>query len=366
MSLAYFDTAMGFAAVMLMLSMLVTILVQMVETALNLRGKNLLWGVQRLIEKVIPAYVEHARTIADKVLTNNALSHTLGRYAVAIRPEELLLVLKEFSESAPKDDDQLGKRLKAAATDVINKANAAGSDVKGWFNTIMDRTTERFVIHTRLVTALFAFGLAFALHIDTPYIVAQLSSKPEVRTAVVNAALKDAVPHYEEMQKTDPLPVEAMRALARSNPAEAAKLEGAAGLKTRAEGRNWIETKVPDAATQKKLLGDYEAQFDELGKKRIQDLHADYDKVRGWVEASQLELGPDTARYCDPKRTDSVWSILGCGPTGITPKHVLGMLVTALFLSLGAPFWFNLLRNMSNLRPILAGKVEKDQAGPPS
>ena len=39
------------------------------------------------------------------------------------------------------------------------------------------------------------------------------------------------------------------------------------------------------------------------------------------------------------------------------------MFVTALFLSLGAPFWFNALRNMSNLRPIIAGKVEKDKEG---
>ena len=79
MSLAYFDTALGFASVMLMLSMLVTILVQMVCGTFNLRGKNLRWGVQRLIEKVIPDYAGHAKEIADKVLTHNALSHTLGR-----------------------------------------------------------------------------------------------------------------------------------------------------------------------------------------------------------------------------------------------------------------------------------------------
>jgi hypothetical protein len=32
--------------------------------------------------------------------------------------------------------------------------------------------------------------------------------------------------------------------------------------------------------------------------------------------------------------------------------------MTALFLSLGAPFWFNMLRKMSDLRPIVARKVE--------
>lgn len=363
MSLAYFDTALGFASVMLMLSMLVTILVQMVGATFNLRGKNLHWGVQRLIEKIIPDYAEQAKAIADKVLTHNALSYTLGRYAVAIRPQELALVLKEFAESSPAEGDVLGKTLKAAATVVTEKAKAAESNVLAWFNTIMDRTTERFVMHTRAVTAVFAFGIAFALHIDTMHIVGQLSSKPEVRAAVVNSALKNAVPQYEEMQKTVPLPVEAIHALAENNQAASATLQAAAGPRTRAEGRAWIEKNFPDPAMKARLLGEYEQVFDKLGQKRVQDLQADYEKVHGWVEASQLELGPSTATYCEPKKNGFVWPFSSCGPVGVGTKHFLGMLVTALFLSLGAPFWFNMLRNMSNLRPILAGKVDKDKMG---
>jgi hypothetical protein len=88
----------------------------------------------------------------------------------------------------------------------------------------------------------------------------------------------------------------------------------------------------------------------------MQDLHDDFDKVRGWVENSQLELGP-SAEYCAFNGILD-WS---CDFKGVTAWHLLGMFVTALFLSLGAPFWFNALRNISNLRPILAGKVEKDK-----
>ncbi|MEO8133379.1 MAG: hypothetical protein ABI831_05340 [Betaproteobacteria bacterium] len=51
----------------------------------------------------------------------------------------------------------------------------------------------------------------------------------------------------------------------------------------------------------KTLRNQYEALFDELGKQGVQDLQADYEKVRGWVEASQLELGPDSATYCGGK-----------------------------------------------------------------
>jgi len=40
--------------------------------------------------------------------------------------------------------------------------------------------------------------------------------------------------------------------------------------------------------------------------------------------------------------------------------HWLGILASASFLSLGAPFWFNLLKRLSNLRPILAQRQERE------
>jgi hypothetical protein len=43
-------------------------------------------------------------------------------------------------------------------------------------------------------------------------------------------------------------------------------------------------------------------------------------------------------------------------------RHLLGTLVSVLFLSLGAPFWFNALRQMSNLKPAISGKVGGPQA----
>ena len=38
-------------------------------------------------------------------------------------------------------------------------------------------------------------------------------------------------------------------------------------------------------------------------------------------------------------------------------RHLGGTFVSVLLLSLGAPFWFNMLRQLSNLKPAIAGKV---------
>jgi hypothetical protein len=42
--------------------------------------------------------------------------------------------------------------------------------------------------------------------------------------------------------------------------------------------------------------------------------------------------------------------------------HLWGILASALLLSLGAPFWFNMLKTLSNLRPVLANKEQQETA----
>jgi len=47
-------------------------------------------------------------------------------------------------------------------------------------------------------------------------------------------------------------------------------------------------------------------------------------------------------------------------------RHLLGVMITAGLLALGAPFWFNLLKNLMNLRPAVASLVEKRPQSTPA
>jgi hypothetical protein len=40
---------------------------------------------------------------------------------------------------------------------------------------------------------------------------------------------------------------------------------------------------------------------------------------------------------------------------------ILGLLITGLFLSLGAPFWYNALKTLSSLRPLVATKQDQEK-----
>jgi hypothetical protein len=47
-------------------------------------------------------------------------------------------------------------------------------------------------------------------------------------------------------------------------------------------------------------------------------------------------------------------------------NHLFGLMLTAGLLTLGAPFWFNLLKNLMSLRPALANLVEKRPTSAPA
>ena len=49
MTLEYVDTILAFIVVMLLLSLLITVRVQLVVSFLNLRGGSLLWGVEQIL-----------------------------------------------------------------------------------------------------------------------------------------------------------------------------------------------------------------------------------------------------------------------------------------------------------------------------
>jgi len=54
------DTLIAFAVVMLGVSLIITILTQIISTFLGLRGSNLLWGIQTLFERLAPAWTQQA------------------------------------------------------------------------------------------------------------------------------------------------------------------------------------------------------------------------------------------------------------------------------------------------------------------
>src|SRR5262249_35686140 len=119
----------------------------------------------------------------------------------------------------------------------------------------------------------------------------------------------------------------------------------------------WIEDHMKDDPKKDSVVQDFQLKVDTGLKGDAQALLLDHAaSIRGTLDFSGFKLIPD------PYHPADFWpgSRVGPLPTGWDywwpPKnlHFWGILFSAGLLSLGAPFWFNMLKSLSSLRPIVA------------
>jgi hypothetical protein len=99
------------------------------------------------------------------------------------------------------------------------------------------------------------------------------------------------------------------------------------------EAEDWLRKNVKVESLKEKLIGKYR------------------DLVLAQLSAQKDKIEQDLAKAGFPIRVVMPWEKFK--ELYMWP-NILGILVTAGLLSLGAPFWFNILRSLSNLRPLLA------------
>jgi hypothetical protein len=146
------DTLIAFSLIFTVVSLLITIVVQMISTACNLRGRNLSWALAETFEAIEPTLAAKAKakgkTLADHVLEDPLIAdkQIFGKVmrATALRPHELFDVLhriatgKKTGVDANIQKDVLG--LFVALGVSVDDLKKAGETVKNVQNTVADMT----------------------------------------------------------------------------------------------------------------------------------------------------------------------------------------------------------------------------------
>lgn len=376
MTLAYFDMVFAFAVVMLLLSLFITVLVQLAISLLNLRGRSLLWGIEQIINSY-PGLRGQARTLAEKILKHESISPR-GRLAKAIGSDELKSILKEIYSELERSKNENDRTVLAAIKDVIpasmvsdekkqylegfvkqfealfpqemekvnsavrifeEKASGLLLNIDTWFDTVMRRTTEHFLLRTRFWTVLFAAVLTLIFNVDSLKLLKDISANSGLRESLISSADR-TLEKAEEVLYAEPIASSALKSVKDRHPQE---LPGdlPADLVSVADGEDWIEKNVK-AEDQKKVLEDYRDAYDELAGQRLSTVLKQARELKVDLEQARLAIVP----------ADWLWNDWrGWG-------HLIGLLMTIAFLSLGAPFWFSALKGLSALRPIIGGKID--------
>jgi len=119
------------------------------------------------------------------------------------------------------------------------------------------------------------------------------------------------------------------------------------------------------------LLADYDALQKEGTTEFLQKKKETVDRLRDTLAEAGFDLVPDP--FWGRWKAEELPEWTNCSVFRFIPKyffhvswHFVGILATAGLLALGAPFWFNLLKNLMSLRPALATLVEKRPTSAPA
>jgi hypothetical protein len=489
--LSTLDTVIAFAVIMTVLSLLITILVQMASAAFSLRGKNLANALSLTFQTIDPKIGEQAHSLAAQILRDPIFSDSIWRnksrltigpraqllidaerklkealqeaaktpgdasneavakakaalatakngvqiptvqpnrkkqwsfwslpwgggtqLGSAIRPGEVYRVLHELNDmgeieaafhdippelvkhaasliSALRKQDQpateslMKLRLIAKVSEflpmeqrqaVVNSLGNFGATVERattqaydrfqrWFGSAQDRAQQWFQMHIRIVTIVFAILTAFLLQLDTIDIFRTLRDRP----GLVEMLVKSAPGFVEQGGKIlDPSDTVAYRAyllwLEKHPLFELKPLPPDGTAESYHDALEaLLKEKAPDEATA--WLAEYDGLQDDGAKQFLKSRQEMAATLKDDLAKTGFDLVPASflGRWDDPQRASDLYSRLG----QFWP-HLLGVLITAGFLTLGPPFWFNLLKNLMSLRPAVAGLIEKRPTSAPA
>jgi hypothetical protein len=371
---AALDVAIGLIFVYLLVSLFVTALNEYVSSFLNKRSEYLLQRVQSLLggdgseEKtgawssemcavwnhpLINALKSHSSTedhcTKRGALLKNAPSYIPGKtFAVALtetlKPSDQMHV--SFAEmktavAGIENNDALKNALLPMLDEAEGKLDVFQQNVATWFDRAMDRTSGTYKRWIHRLTFWAGFTVALAFNINSLQLIDNLWRDPVARAGLVAQASKTAQGASDAR--------EAQARLIAPRPASVSDAEPAT---TVAE-----EPPASDAAAAEPAP---ECACDGQG---AAELAQDLPLPIGWSQDGFCGLVHQPLSAVPPsKRPTSVCATPYRSGWSATVKiflTLLGVAITGLAVSLGAPFWFGTLQSVTNIR---ATGVKPDRA----
>ena len=422
--LVYLDTIIAFVIVMLGFSLLITLLNQTISAFFGLRGANLFWGIATMLRTLDPQFNEQvSQAIAHRILLNPVISDSIfarwrerngpigwflrrWKLASSVGPEAFIRSLREAGDDLTKGDPNVSQAIKDLIVQVDpevqrklqnitsafknlqpepgfqvqiddylkslgNSAQQSVGRLEAWFNVAMNRVSQRFTMHMRICTVVFAIVLAFGIHLDTFELANKLLGSPELRSQAVaqsSAMLAEAQAILGEQSSGKPFSTgnatsspevlkTAMQQLIANNIAKdtempAGKADSLPQFNSTAEAEKWLNDNlnpnVP-APRRQELSAIY-------GRNVITGLKQKATDVASILSKTGLDLVPG-------QRT---WATFKQNPFAFffhfdNMRNFIGVLLTACLLAMGAPFWYNALKTLTSLRPQVATKQDQQR-----
>jgi hypothetical protein len=302
----------------------------------------------------------------------NLLACLQARDQPAQESEDKLELIKKVADIFVTEQQQKAvlESLANFGATVERATTAAYDRFQRWFGSAQDRAEQWFQTHVRVVTIVCSICTAFVLQLDTSEIYRQLRANPvlvqglgKAASSVIEEGSKifdpnNAPAHQAYLQWAEKHPEQALSVF----PASRTPDEYRQALNAQLTANN-VQSEEAQA-----LLEEYDVLCTSAAKKFEESSRERVERLKKTADEAGFDLVPVDflGRWDQPaERKLHGWPRLQ-RQMGHTFGHLFGILATAGLLALGAPFWFNLLKNLMSLRPALATLIEKRPTSAPA
>ena len=376
--LTHLDALVSLCVVLLLGSLLVTVVTQIVISVFNLRGRNLFWGLNRLLHELQPGVKDEIDEIVHKLLTFPLIAKAKNRYATVIRVEELSKLLLKFSEYPQKyklsesatewithftkiDEEKLAEqigllpdnledtlqknllKIYRAISRQLQQSREKLIDLEDWFDKISDRMSERFSLHSKIISISASLIVAFSMQLNSIDLIQNIYADADLRARLVSSTDIFLEKGEQLLAQRSTFNI-AMDSLSVQH--KEFQLPSAPAFTSRIAATSWLRQSAPPDVNIDSLTEIYNQLLDKVTVVYMGQLGQEALALRDQLNNLGLKMLDEHYSW-----DLNSWPI----------RKYFGIVISVVLLSLGAPFWFNALKNLANLRSKIVQKEEMER-----
>lgn len=327
----------GFSLVMLLLSLIVTSLSQTTQHYLRLRGHNLRNGLAHIIKERLKYNKKESFEYSDKVLTSFEADPIYGKSVYSTTPFATLL--------GPKISWIENDNLKKGLADAFKNKEVDIESIISDFNRGEKALSKRFSNMMNIVNFIYAIIIAFVFQVSATQLLISLSEDEERREQLVSFAESHKEELKTEVDKSSsniPDYSQAVQRLSKEYPDISNMLKG---LNLKTEYFTDLSEELADKIEYHEDLENIIFKFENYLEDDIQKL------IDNKIESAKNHTGSLAALDITPFRDNNFYK---------EPKNIIGALMSAILIMLGAPFWYNSMSTILGLRDVMKPKEQQN------
>jgi len=236
------------------------------------------------------------------------------------------------------------------------------------FQTVEDRAAQWFTMHARQITVIASFTMAFIMQLDAFQLLTRLSADTDFRNGLVNIskAVQQRADEALNVKFAGTTYAAALKEMKDTND-DVKTFGDAPAVQSYGEGVQWLNQQISqhqlDDKKRAAIIQGFDDAVQQKSRGRIDAAQKEFGSIAGIYDQSKLQLIPENYPLSFDSSFPFVHHVLTfLGISGAAAwRHFFGMIAASMLLTLGAPFWFNLLKSFTNLRSSVAEQIDKEK-----